>query len=165
MKAQFAVVLLLALGFSACAKKQKAVMLNDAFTEQAVASSEGTAAAAAAEADERSTVERNPIYFDYNSSELSDASRNHLTKLAQAMNRDGAATVRIEGNTDARGSTEFNLALGERRASAARDYLKRLGVDSKRVSLVSYGEERPAVPGDDEAAWSRNRRDEFLLSK
>ena len=70
--------------------------------------------------------------------------------------------ARIEGNCDARGSAEYNLALGERRALAAKQYLIDLGVDASRLSTISYGEERPAVRGQTEAAYARNRRDEFV---
>jgi peptidoglycan-associated lipoprotein len=71
--------------------------------------------------------------------------------------------IRIEGHCDERGTIEYNLALGERRASAVRDYLVSLGVDAFRIRIVSYGEEDPADPGHDEAAWARNRRGVFVI--
>jgi peptidoglycan-associated lipoprotein len=73
--------------------------------------------------------------------------------------------VRIEGNCDERGSDDYNMALGERRAKAAKDYLVNLGIASDRISTISYGEEKPADPGHDEEAWARNRRAEFVIVK
>jgi peptidoglycan-associated lipoprotein len=77
----------------------------------------------------------------------------------------GASGVRIEiqGNCDERGTNEYNLALGKRRAEAARQYLIDLGIDSSRISTISFGEENPAVRGSTEAAWAKNRRDDFIV--
>ena len=74
-----------------------------------------------------------------------------------------AKAIRIEGNCDERGTTEYNLALGDARARSAATYLERLGVHKNRISTVSYGSERPKVPGHDESAWSQNRRDDFRI--
>ncbi|HET7230660.1 MAG TPA: OmpA family protein, partial [Longimicrobium sp.] len=72
--------------------------------------------------------------------------------------------IRIEGHADQRGSTEYNLALGQRRAEAVRAYLVNLGIDGSRLATTSYGKERPLVEGDDEDAWARNRRAEFSVT-
>lgn len=103
------------------------------------------------------------IYFDFDAATLSDAARSTLAKNADLLAKNAAATVRIEGNCDDRGSAEYNMALGERRAAAAKQYLVTLGVKADRLSTVSYGKEKPAVKGDDEAAWAKNRRDEFVV--
>jgi peptidoglycan-associated lipoprotein len=79
------------------------------------------------------------------------------------IKKDSAAKVRIEGNCDERGSDEYNLALGEKRAKAAMEYLVTLGIPAERLSVISYGKEKPADPGHDEAAWAKNRRDEFVV--
>jgi peptidoglycan-associated lipoprotein len=71
--------------------------------------------------------------------------------------------VQIQGHCDERGTVEYNLALGEKRASAAKDYLVGMGINPDRLSTISYGEERPANPGHNEAAWAQNRRDEFKI--
>ena len=71
--------------------------------------------------------------------------------------------IEVQGNCDSRGSTEYNLALGNRRAESARRYLRDLGVNSSRIGTVSYGEERPAVRGNNEVAWAKNRRDDFVI--
>jgi peptidoglycan-associated lipoprotein len=106
------------------------------------------------------------IYFDFDSSDLSKSSRDTLTRSAEIlMKNQKTAKVRIEGNCDERGSAEYNLALGERRAKVAAKYLTAIGVQPERIAVLSYGKEKPAVQGDDEAAWSKNRRDEFVIQK
>ncbi len=103
------------------------------------------------------------IYFDFDSSNLSKSARNTLTKNAKELTKEASANIRIEGNCDERGSAEYNLALGERRAKSAKQYLVNMGVKADRLSTISYGKEKPAVQGSDEAAWSKNRRDEFVV--
>ncbi len=106
------------------------------------------------------------VYFDFDNSDLSKSSRDTLTRSAEILIKDKKTVkVRIEGNCDERGSAEYNLALGERRAKAAAKYLTTLGVQPERLSVLSYGKEKPAVQGSDEAAWSKNRRDEFVVQK
>ena len=103
------------------------------------------------------------IYFDFDSSSLSESSRGTLAKNAEALAKETTTKIRIEGNCDERGSAEYNLALGERRAKAAQQYLVTMGVKPNRLSIISYGKEKPAVQGNDEAAWAKNRRDEFVV--
>jgi peptidoglycan-associated lipoprotein len=105
------------------------------------------------------------VYFNFDSADLSEASRSALSKDADLLSKQPSVKLRIEGNCDERGADEYNLALGERRAKAARDYLVNLGVQPDRLSVISYGEEKPADPGHDEAAWAKNRRDEFVIIK
>lgn len=105
---------------------------------------------------------RGPIYFDFDRSELKPEAREELRRKADVLRDFTEVRVRIEGHADERGTVEYNLALGERRADAARQFLIDLGIDPDRLTTVSYGEERPAVEGQNEAAWSRNRRDEFI---
>jgi len=103
------------------------------------------------------------IYFDFDSYKLSDVARASLAKNAGVMKKDPADKVRIEGNCDERGSDEYNLALGERRAKAALEYLVTLGIPAQRLSFISYGKEKPVDPGHDEPAWAKNRRDDFVV--
>ena len=105
---------------------------------------------------------RGPIYFDFDRSELQESARDELQRKAQVLRDYPELRVRIEGHADERGTVEYNLALGERRAEAARQYLIDLGIDTDRLTTVSYGEERPALEGSNESAWSQNRRDEFV---
>ncbi len=105
------------------------------------------------------------IYFDFDSYILTAPSRATLTKNAEAMQKNSAMKIRIEGNCDERGSDEYNLALGEKRAKAALNYLTTLGISADRLSIISYGKEKPVDPGHDEAAWAKNRRDDFVIMK
>jgi peptidoglycan-associated lipoprotein len=106
------------------------------------------------------------IYFDFDSSDLSQDARNTLTKNAEILMKSmQPAKIKIEGHCDERGSAEYNLALGERRAKSAMQYLITLGVKPDRLSVISYGKEKPAVQGNNEEAWAKNRRDEFVIDK
>ncbi len=105
------------------------------------------------------------IYFDFDRSELKPEARAILEKKAAWLKAHPDYSVRIEGHCDERGTNEYNLALGERRANAAMKYLNALGIPSGKISTVSYGEERPADPGHNEGAWSQNRRDEFKVTE
>lgn len=104
------------------------------------------------------------IYFAFDSPELDDESQARLRAAAEWLNRTENRTVRfrIEGHCDERGSEEYNIGLGDRRAHAARDFLITLGIAPERIETISYGEARPAVQGQDERAWALNRRDEFV---
>jgi peptidoglycan-associated lipoprotein len=103
------------------------------------------------------------VYFDYDSTDLGETSRASLRNNADWLQAHPKARVEIAGHCDDRGTIDYNLALGDRRAGAVRAYLAGLGIDASRMTTVSYGEERPAAPGSDEEARSKNRRAEFLL--
>lgn len=98
------------------------------------------------------------VFFDYDSAELTGDGRAALQKQADWMNHHRGVTFSIEGHCDERGTREYNLALGERRANAVKNYLIALGVSASRLSTISYGKERPAVVGNGERYWSQNRR-------
>jgi peptidoglycan-associated lipoprotein len=101
------------------------------------------------------------LYFEFDRSSLSETSRASLDHNADFLLAHPNVLVRVEGHCDERGTVEYNLALGDRRASSAREYLILRGVAADRLQVVSFGLERPADPGQGEAAWSRNRRVEF----
>jgi peptidoglycan-associated lipoprotein len=101
------------------------------------------------------------IYFDYDSSALREDARAALAANAEKINQVPGVLIQCAGHCDERGTQEYNLALGERRALAVRDYLISLGVPAERLVTISYGEEMPAVPGSNESAWAQNRRVEF----
>jgi peptidoglycan-associated lipoprotein len=103
------------------------------------------------------------IQFEYDRSTLTDAARAILEKHALWLQSHRETKVRVEGHCDERGTVDYNLALGEQRARAARDYLASLGVGADRLSTVSFGKERPLDPANNEAAWAKNRRDDFVL--
>jgi peptidoglycan-associated lipoprotein len=102
------------------------------------------------------------IYFDFDSSLLRDDARPVLQKVGAELRSKGE-TLRVEGNCDEVGTVEYNLALGEARARAAKEYLVHLGVSSNRIAVASYGAQRPKDPGHDEAAHAKNRRDDLVL--
>ncbi len=106
-----------------------------------------------------------PVRFAYDSFQVQDTERAKIKCAADYMSHNPTLTLVAEGNCDERGSHEYNLSLGERRALAVRAYLVGLGIDAGRVQTLSYGEERPANPGHDEAAWAANRRVDFSLYK
>jgi peptidoglycan-associated lipoprotein len=105
-----------------------------------------------------------PVYFLYDSEELDEAAKTILNEDAQVLKRYPTWVVTIEGHTDERGSAEYNLALGERRALAVKTYLQSLGIVADRLRTVSYGKEFPFDPGHDEPAWKNNRRAHFMLT-
>ncbi len=98
------------------------------------------------------------VFFDFDKSDLKPEARKTIERWSAWLKQYPNVTVTIEGHCDERGTREYNLALGERRANAAKNFLTSLGVDARRVSTISYGKERPAVVGSNEAAWSQNRR-------
>lgn len=104
------------------------------------------------------------VFFDFDRSELRPDARETVDRLAVWLGANPSVTLTIEGHADERGTTEYNLALGARRAASAHDYLIALGVSANRLSTISYGEERPAVSGQGEWAWSQNRRDVFVVN-
>ncbi len=156
--------LTLIVGLSACSKKD--VTEGDpAFTatggDGLPAESAGTVGAG--DAGGVSSSELETVYFAFDSYRLTSEGKSVLKKSAQWLKDNANGSIQVEGHCDERGTTEYNLALGERRANAAKDYIVRLGVESSRVSVISYGKERPQDPGHDESAWARNRRASFVV--
>ena len=142
----------------------------------ASSTSSGTASSSTAAATEAETLSPeemlkkefakvgSTILFDYDSSALSDYAQRTLDRQAAFLKARPQSRVLMGGHADERGTREYNLALGERRASAARDYLVSKGISSERIRIISYGKERPAKVGSNEAAWRLNRRAETRLN-
>lgn len=126
--------------------------------DQAVAS-----AAVDAQSDVSLQAALEKVFFDFDSYTLSPAARNTMAKDAALLKRKTDINVRIEGYCDEQGSDEYNLALGEKRAKEAMKYLVTMGLPPERLSIISYGKEKPADSGHNEAAWAKNRRDEFVI--
>jgi len=103
------------------------------------------------------------IYYDFDKSSIRPDAREILKANAEIFAKNSTATIVVEGYCDERGTAEYNMALGERRAQEAKQYLVNLGINATRIETISFGEERPADPGHDEAAWAHNRRAQFLL--
>ena len=157
--ARFAIaaVLIGLLGLVGCASKPQPAPAPDTGSEW----TEAPQPAEPAREPVRATkVELETIYFDFDRFDIRADARPVLRANAAAV-ADAAGRVTIEGHCDERGSAEYNLALGERRANAVKRYLVDLGVSSSKLSTVSFGEERPAVQGHDESAWRYNRRADF----
>jgi peptidoglycan-associated lipoprotein len=104
-----------------------------------------------------------PVFFDYDSYGLRDDARAALDGNAKLMRDNPKVMLTVEGHCDERGTVEYNQALGEKRAQAARDYLVAAGIDGSRLSIISYGKERPFATGSDEASWQQNRRAHFVV--
>ncbi len=103
------------------------------------------------------------VSFEFNEAGLTDAARDSIASAARCIEARGLSVVRLEGHADERGSTEYNLSLGQRRAESVRNYLVGLGVSESKLRTLSYGEERPADRGHGEYAWAKNRRVEFVV--
>lgn len=112
--------------------------------------------------DPRSPISQRVIYFEFDSSEVRQADHDTLAHHAKYISQNPGVVVTLEGHGDERGSREYNIGLGERRAQAVRQILELSGVGGNQLSTVSYGEEKPAVDGHDESAWSQNRRVELI---
>lgn len=104
----------------------------------------------------------NTVHFEYDKDRLTGEAKKQLGENAEWIKGHANYTIQVEGHTDARGSIEYNLALGERRAKSVKTYLQGLGIDPKRVTIISYGKEKPVDNGDGEAAWGKNRRANFV---
>ena len=104
------------------------------------------------------------IFFEYDADELRDDARASLDAKIAILNANPGLRIRVAGHCDERGSDEYNIALGRRRAEAAKRYLTDRGIDASRIETASFGRERPAVQGASEEAWSKNRRDEFEIT-
>lgn len=145
-----------------------AVLLVAACAEKPAETTTGTGAAVAPSGGAATTITPGSladftqnvgdrVFFDFDRSDIKPEGQQTLQRQAQWLQRYSAVTVTIEGNCDDRGTREYNLALGERRANAVKKALVALGVPAARISTISYGKERPWVPGDNEAAWAQNR--------
>lgn len=179
-----AVLLVVATSISGCGKRAAAPVISpepSVVTQDDSAARDSAARAEAARRDslaleERLRAERAaaiasarstllaPIYFGYDQAELSDDSQRHLDAKQSTLREMPEFQLRISGHADERGSDEYNLALGQRRAVAAKRYLVDHGIDASRLAVVSYGEERPVCTASAEACWSKNRRAEFEIT-
>ena len=154
---------------AAAAERARVEAENRARMEREAAERAAREAAARAEAERAAalTAARNAfgtvIYFAYDKSDLSADSRAVLDAKLPLLRANANVRIRIAGHTDERGSDAYNVALGQRRAAAAKRYLVDQGIAENRIDVVSFGEERPAQAGSDETAWSKNRRDEFEI--
>ncbi len=104
------------------------------------------------------------VFFAFDSSVLDSSAKEAMNSNAEFLKANSKVDIQVEGHCDERGGRQYNLALGERRAKSVREYLVAMGVESKRISTISYGNERPVSEGHDESAWSKNRRANFVVT-
>lgn len=158
------VVLLLGLSLTGCSKKAPE-------TTTQVTGTEGAGAAESLETEDSGIMEGRtsgpmvPVYFEFDSSKITGEQVQRIETNADFLKKNPALKIRIEGNCDPRGTQEYNLALGERRAQNAKSYLVNLGVNVDQLTTVSFGEEKLLLFGHDEISWAQNRRDDFVIVK
>ncbi|MCX6117545.1 MAG: peptidoglycan-associated lipoprotein Pal [Proteobacteria bacterium] len=152
--ATFAVIV----GISSCADDKKKPVEPLAAADQAATPDTPPTPAPAAE------IKAEPIYFGFDDYTLTSEAQAKLTAMSEGLKASKSAAIQIEGHCDERGTVEYNLALGERRAQSVKSFLSQLGVEAARLSTISFGEERPVDREHSEGAWSKNRRAEFIVT-
>lgn len=165
VRALLATVIMLCLALSAVGCSRKATQVIPTSTSEAVPPAptrQADAAESTTPVGQDPKHEFDPVFFSYDSSFLDEAARTALDGAARSLRDDPAAQIVIEGHCDERGTAEYNTSLGERRARVARDYLIDAGVSSTRITVISYGKERPFATGSNEEAWAQNRRAHFV---
>ena len=161
MNKRLTLTMLIAAGIavSACAKKAPQVLPPDPGTPSQTETTSSSAPVPGSQADfAAQMMGQDTIYFDTDKFNIDAADQAALAAQAQWLMKYPAKRLTVEGHADERGTREYNLALGERRANAAKNYLVSLGIDASRISTISQGKEHPIALGSDEASWSKNRR-------
>jgi peptidoglycan-associated lipoprotein len=157
-----------------CPKKAEVTTAPEAQKQAEVTSPSATTAEAKPEVKaEESTTEKagamaeglKPVYFDFDRSFIRDDAKAVMKANAEWLKSNPKAKIKIEGNCDERGTVEYNQALGQRRAASAKKYLTDMGVSGLRISLISYGKEKPICSEHEESCWQKNRRDDFVVAK
>jgi peptidoglycan-associated lipoprotein len=156
MKKYFLMMAVAGVMFAGCAKKQ--ILKPEQIVPVTPQAPESKEEPSIRYDDWTETAGVETVYFDYDSSDLTDAGRTVLKTNAEYLKSNPGMDVLVEGHCDERGTVEYNLALGQRRAAAVREYYITLGIPAATIGTISYGKERPAVPGNSEAAWAKDRR-------
>ncbi|MFZ4714124.1 MAG: peptidoglycan-associated lipoprotein Pal [Bacteriovoracaceae bacterium] len=168
----FAAILSVTLGTGACTKKNEkkagdeSPVVSVVDSEDALTGSSNPGAGTLevnGSSDQNKAGAIQTVYFDLDSSDISGATKESLNANAEFLKANTSVKVLVEGHCDERGGTQYNLALGEKRARSVKDYLVAMGVDAKRIETKSMGKESPLDFGHDEAAWSKNRRGSFVV--
>jgi len=157
-------ILFLGLSLAGCSKKEPETATQMTGTEGA-GTAESLESADTGIMEGRTSGPMVPIYFEYDSSKVTGEQVRRIETNADFIKKNPALKIRIEGNCDPRGTQEYNLALGERRAQSAKSYLINLGVSANNLTTVSFGEEKLLLFGHDEISWAQNRRDDFVIVK
>jgi peptidoglycan-associated lipoprotein len=156
-------VLVLGMALTGCSKKTPETAQQG--TAEGAGATESLETADSGIMEGRTSGPMVPVYFEFDSSKITGEQVQRIETNADFIKKNTQHTIRIEGNCDPRGTQEYNLALGERRAQSAKSYLVNLGVDSERLSTVSFGEEKLLLFGHDEISWAQNRRADFVIVK
>ena len=151
--------------FSGCAKKEADEAMKPGTDSGAMGKEEPLESKAIGISEGRTSDGMLPVYFDFDSSDIREDQVSRIEVNSEFMKKNPVVNIRIEGNCDPRGTKEYNMALGERRAQSAKKYLENLGIDEKRLSTISFGKERLLLHGQDELSWAQNRRDDFVIVK
>ncbi len=160
-----ALVILSLVLFSGCAKKETDEAMKPVTDSGAMGKEEPLESKAVGISEGRTSDGMLPVYFDFDSSDIRGDQVSRIEVNADFLKKNAALNIRIEGNCDPRGTKEYNMALGERRAQSAKKYLENLGVTEPRMTTISYGKERLLLHGQDELSWAQNRRDDFVIVK
>ncbi|MBF0314409.1 MAG: peptidoglycan-associated lipoprotein Pal [Oligoflexia bacterium] len=155
-------VFVLALSFYGCASQDKK---GESLTGSDAAAKDATAFDLYGDSDNSKAGALKTVYFDFNSSTLTGSTEETLKGNASFLKENNKVKVQVEGHCDERGSIQYNLALGERRAKSVKDYLVASGVNADRITTISYGKEKPIAMGQDEDSWSKNRRGNFVVTE
>ena len=158
-----AIMILSLVMFSGCAKKAADEEMKASTDKGAMGKEEPLESKPTGFSEGRTSDGMLPVYFDFDSSEIRDDQVGRIETNAEFIKAHAGKTIRIEGNTDPRGTREYNMALGERRAQSAKKYLMNLGVGEMSLTTISFGEERLLMHGQDELSWAQDRRDDFVI--
>lgn len=150
-------------GTDSAATESRDVSSGMAATEESLGSSSSHRAGTRRVLEGRTSVPLLPVYFDFDKHNIRKDQVARIRKNSATLKSNSGMRITIEGNCDERGTSEYNMALGERRAQSAKKYMVNLGIASKRIKTISYGEERPLLHGHDEYSWAQNRRDDFVI--
>jgi peptidoglycan-associated lipoprotein len=170
MRFKFFTLIAAAVLLAACASEpEESAATTSAGTAVGSGSGTGTSTTALPSLDPRSQEwlvvnVGDRVFFDFDQSDLTSEAQDTVEKVVAWMQTYPDVTLTIEGHCDERGTREYNLALGERRANSVRSYMEALGIDGARLSVISFGKERPAVLGSNEASWAQNRRAVFAVN-
>ncbi|MBC76560.1 MAG: peptidoglycan-associated lipoprotein [Halobacteriovoraceae bacterium] len=157
-----ALITLFALSLTGCASQSE--KSDGAASDSVIAEDDSAPLELNGSSDDSTAGGLDTVYFDFDSSRLTSSARATLEANAEFLKNNQNVDIQIEGHADERGGEQYNLALGERRARAVKDYLVALGVDANRISVISFGKTTPKAFGHNEQAWSQNRRANFVIT-
>lgn len=161
-----ALLILSLVSFSGCAKKQADEEAMKPGTDSgAMGKEEPLESKSIGISEGRTSDGMLPVYFDFDTSDIRNDQVSRIEVNGDFLKKNAMLNIRIEGNCDPRGTKEYNMALGERRALSAKKYLENLGISEGRMTTISYGKERLLLHGQDELSWAQNRRDDFVIVK